>query len=177
MGRDCWCIRCSQLRIMFCCCCFSRRTCGLVNNKLESQNCSDNKCGEDQGRHTLNANCLLIYIRHTRRRDRREGVREGSTKISLATSGCTHMFFNRQRVPAPTLRSGYDRLWLAKCTREKAAAELQSWRRTVCRLLIMGRACGSIHFIFMSQMAHVVIFMHKLDVQNTRVTEAVCKLH
>lgn len=46
----------------------------------------------------------------------------------------------------------------------------------VCRLLIMGRACGSIYFIFMSQMVHVVIFMDKLDVQNTSVSEAVCRM-
>lgn len=46
----------------------------------------------------------------------------------------------------------------------------------VCRLLIMGRACGSIYFIFMSQMVRVVIFMDKLDVQNTSVSEAVCRM-
>lgn len=44
----------------------------------------------------------------------------------------------------------------------------------VCRLLIMGRACGSIYFIFMSQMVHVVLFMNKLGVQNTSVSEAAC---
>lgn len=44
----------------------------------------------------------------------------------------------------------------------------------VCRLLIMGRACGSIYFIFMSQMVHVVLFMNKLAVQNTSVSKAVC---
>lgn len=35
----------------------------------------------------------------------------------------------------------------------------------VCRLLIMGRACGSIYFIFMSQMVGSVLFINKLDVQ------------
>lgn len=38
----------------------------------------------------------------------------------------------------------------------------------VCRLLIMGRACGSIYFIFMSQMVGAVLFMNKLDVQKQR---------
>lgn len=46
----------------------------------------------------------------------------------------------------------------------------------VCRLLIMGRACGSIYFIFMSQMVHVVLFMNKLAVQNTSVSKAVCRM-
>lgn len=46
----------------------------------------------------------------------------------------------------------------------------------VCRLLIMGRACGSIYFIFMSQMVHVVLFMNKLGVQNTSVSKAVCRM-
>lgn len=46
----------------------------------------------------------------------------------------------------------------------------------VCRLLIMGRACGSIYFIFMSQMVHVVLFMNKLGVQNTSVSKATCRM-
>lgn len=46
----------------------------------------------------------------------------------------------------------------------------------VCRLLIMGRACGSIYFIFMSQMVHVVLFMNKLAVQNTSVSKAVRRM-
>lgn len=60
---------------------------------------------------------------------------------------------------------------------------VQSYRATeltadcVRRLLIMGRACGSIYFIFMSQMVHVVLFMNKLDVQNTSVSKAVCRMH
>lgn len=40
----------------------------------------------------------------------------------------------------------------------------------VCRLLIVGRACGSALFIFMSQMVHVVLFMNKLVVENTSVS-------
>lgn len=80
-----------------------------------------------------------------------------------------------QFVPTLTFCRSHGRLWLVKHARENAALT----SNPVPRLLIIGGACGSTHFIFISQMVGPVLFINALDVQKQQCREmrGLKKLH
>lgn len=97
--------------------------------------------------------------------------------MKIDVNETTSALFTGQFTATLALCRGSDRRRLVKCSGGKRCGRAEgAGPRTVCvcRLLIMGRACGSIYFIFMSQMVHVVLFMNKLGVENTSVSSAPC---
>lgn len=164
-------------------CCFSSELAvypTAVNKTLQSYFCSVivKVGGKELGlSHTAKA---TVTAEETDRKERQMEWGEclRSSKISLVDNGCrVHVLFVDslyQHWHSAEAVIGHD--WLNAVEKMLPQSSRADDGLCVCRLLIMGRACGSIYFIFMSQMVHVVIFMDKLDVQNTSVSEAVCRM-
>lgn len=127
--------------------------------------------------HTVNN--VLLGMTMSERQKELESVLAIQISLAKKPSGSESLYsrvIHRPFVPALTFCRGYDQLWLAKRAGENTAAELESQRWAVL-ITEGGGVCCSVDFIFMSQMVHVVIFMNKLDVQNTRVKEAIRRMH
>lgn len=125
---------------MFQCCFYSEHTVypTAVNKTLQSYfvlHVRESWCSRELGL----SHCKYCFSVHADERERVKKERQTEKKSTCdplkypwrQKTQYSHVI-RGQFVPTLTFCLGYDQWWLAKCTGENAAAELESWRRTVC---------------------------------------------